>query len=129
MNFDLRETVVQSLTNNLSLKAIVDDRYFQSSSMAVEGDRPFVVVKLGLRSDRNWRQGPTDQLVDLWIHDDPGDYHNIDVIADLATQVYEALKNTKEFLEARFVSISSDLEDPDLGTIFKVARYQWTTSI
>jgi hypothetical protein len=126
---DLRALAVQTLRANPNWYTLMQDRVVQQSSQITEDVRPFCVVKLGIDAEIDrWRQGPREKLVELWIHDRPGDYAQIDQLGELAKAAFAAIPNQENFLESRFISGSQDLEDPELGTIFRVFRFQWTTS-
>jgi len=126
MAFELREAITQALIKEgTELSGLINDRVFQSSSLAIQAARPFVVAKLGVVNAAGWRDGPTWRMGELWVHDEPGDYYTIDRIIELAKAAFHELKNEDNFLEARFVSVTPDLDDPELGTILRVARFQW----
>lgn len=125
---DLREKAVQSLITVDPIRGYIGDRVYQTGTMAIEKPRPFIIARFGLVNDVAWRDGPTSQTVELWVHDEPGDYNRIDQIISLAKSAWHALPNEENFLESRFVSTTPDLQDPELSTIFRVARFMWALS-
>jgi hypothetical protein len=137
MAFDLREIAVQSLVKDAVVGQAVADHVVQSSSMIDEPRTLFVVLKLGVDAELNgWRGGPRERVEELWVHDQPGDYGTIDSLIEEIKRVRASLPSKtllpdldqSKLVEVQYLGVTQDLEDPELGTIFRVARFQWTTS-
>lgn len=126
---ELRELAVQGLIESAAVDTQVGGRIRQFGAMPEEfPDTPYIIVKFGTRAlhSPSWRGGPTEQLVEYWIHDRPGDYFRIDSICELIKLVHEQLPNKEDFVESRFLSVSEDFEDPELRTIFRTVRFLMT---
>lgn len=64
----------------------------------------------------------------VWIHDEPGDYHRIDQMLQRIKVVFEAAEAEDEFLELRQIDRSPDFNDLGLNTIVKYATFQAAVS-
>lgn len=91
---------------------------------------PFAVYRMG--NDTNealWDDQPDNpkagrQFFQVYIHDKPADYDNIDT---LVTKVINALVNTPPppgIIAVRYLETSRDLDDATLSTIYRYVRFQ-----
>lgn len=91
---------------------------------------PFAVYRMG--NDTNealWDDQPDNpsagrQFFQVYIHDKPADYDNID---NLVKQVIDALVNATPpagIIAVRYLETSRDLDDATLGTIYRYVRFQ-----
>lgn len=128
-DFDARTEATYALSNDDLLRSIFGDRFYQFGSMEEGAKKPFIVLKFDRETPRrSWRTGPTDVPIQIWVHDTPGDYERIDMVIRRIRAIYALLPNKVGFFESRYFSTSVDLQDPELGTIVKVATFQWTLS-
>jgi hypothetical protein len=128
VSFDLRALVYGSLKNDSVLTGFWADRFYQRSSMENEvppSQRPFGIYYL----DReNLVLTPSalkarSLTVQVWVHDEPGDYYQIDQVLDRVREVLEATPAQDKFLEFRLLFKSSDLYDDLLKTIVRYSRF------
>lgn len=128
---DLRKLVFRALREDQSLADRVGDRIYQAGSLSDDvpptSQTPYLVYKLGTEG----RAGPsairaTTRSVEVWAHDQVGDYFVIDEILDRAKVVLEAVDNQGTFLEIRFTNKSPDLWDDVLKHIVRFSRFQAT---
>lgn len=88
--------------------------------------KPFLSHRMGVaRSiirDDNATKALTTPL-QVWVHDNPGDYLAIDALLEEVRKVLEAAPSSGKFIQARFLEHSEDLADPEMGTILRFSRY------
>lgn len=129
--FDLRKKVYQLMVTDpvlQELSAPNELAVFQRSGNEQSEPpktRPFVIYNLGITTP----SGPSalrahNRYVQVWVHDDPGDYHRIDQMLARIKEVFEAAPQEAEFYELRLVNDSPDLNDTGLDTIVKFAVFQ-----
>jgi len=128
MSLDLRALVYGSLKNDSVLTGFWADRIYQRSSMEYEvppAQKPFGIYYL----DRENLVLQPSALkaraltVQVWVHDEPGDYYQVDQILDRAREVLEAIPQQDTFLEFRLLFKSPDLYDDLLKTIVRYSRF------
>lgn len=100
---------------------------FQMSSFTdVPEDKPFLVHRLGLNipelTDNN-RAVAMSSPSAVWIHDLPGDYGRIDLIAEEIKNVFQNAAPGK-VIQATWMSLGEELRDPEMGTILRVATFR-----
>lgn len=131
---DLRKVVFRALKNDPSLNGLVDGRIYQRSSMeegVPPGQIPYVVYNLGesfiLRPSVIKAQR---QTVQVWVHDQTGDYYRIDQILDRVKFILEHIQegNPPGFLGIRLLQHSPDLWDNLTKHIVRYGRYAVTMS-
>lgn len=117
----MRALIFQALSGSAGLTDIVDNRIFQASDLTNVPPRPFVTYRL---HNAYARQGFGKQtLVQVWFHDEPGDYMRIDEMMGHAKTAIEGIPQQGSFMEAVWFEDSVDLQDDDMGTITRNARY------
>jgi hypothetical protein len=121
---DLRMKVYQELVNS-AVTIYTDDRIFQvNSTFTPPNKKPFLVIRMGLDQVDKYPIGSHTQNFQLWAHDEPGDYHQVDqILAEARAALLSAARETG-FFEFRYLETGPDTEDDQLGTIVKFARYQ-----
>lgn len=130
MKTNPRELITQALIADQYIDDDVDDRVYQYNSVPDPVMKPYIVVKFGVESaEPGWRAGPTQRPIQVWVHDDPGDFSRIDRVLQRTKTVLQSLPNKDEFLELRFVDTSRDLDDTALGVITKYSTYQMTATV
>lgn len=127
---DLRKIVFRALKADPELAELVGDRIYQRGS-TLEGipptdTVPYIVYNLGL----SFPKGPSalrarTQSLQVWVHDEPGDYFRIDQILTRVKVVLESIDAGQEdgFLEIRFVEASQDLWDNLLKHLVRYSRH------
>lgn len=102
-------------------------RLYQYSSMGDPEVRPFLVMKLmEAHEHEGWRAGPVWQPMQIWAHNEPGDYDLIDRLLDLVKVAFLAVPSQTGLVEVRYSTTSQDLEDDQLGTILRYSTFRWT---
>jgi hypothetical protein len=129
---DLRQVVFRALRGDETIAEIVEDRIWQRGSTP-EGVPPsetpynvynfnesFGVAPSALRAQR--------QMLQVWVHDEPGDYHVIDQILARVKVALEAVAagNPHGFLEIRHIQNGPDLWDDLVKHIVRYSRLQAT---
>lgn len=125
----LREWVVSRLTEYAPLTAIMGDRLTLGSSLTeIPQVKPFAIYRVGLsvadlRGDGQTRVKTTP--VQIFFHDEPGDYGKIDNMLRLARVILEG-GNSREhgIIDCGWVEDSEDLRDDEFHTNLRWARYQ-----
>jgi len=128
---DLRKVVFRALREDADLADLVGTRIIQRSSTIEQPPTqvPYIVYNLGNR----YNKGPSRlkasvQGIQVWVHDEPGDYFRIDQILQRVKVVLEELpEGTPDgFLGIRHLETSQDLWDDLLKHIVRNTRLQAT---
>ena len=126
---DLRKVIFGALKGDPELQALVGDRIFQRGS-TLDGvppteQVPYIVYNLG----QAFNKGPSalralSQGLQVWVHDEPGDYHRIDTILARVKVVLEGVEagDPVGFLEIRHFETSMDLWDNLLKHLVRYSR-------
>jgi hypothetical protein len=131
MMVDLRKVVFRALKGDGELNELIQGRIYQRSATVEQppGQVPYVVYFLG----QIFNKGPsalraTTQGIQVWVHDEPGDYFTIDQILSRVKDVLEAVPegNPVGFLGIRHAETSQDLWDDLLKHIVRFGRYDAT---
>lgn len=126
---DLRKVIFRALKGDPELHDLVGDRIFQRGStpdgIPPTEVVPYIVYNLG----QGFNKGPSalrarTQSLQVWVHDEPGDYYRIDTILERAKVVLEAVDagDPVGFLEIRHVETSQDLWDNLLKHLVRYSR-------
>jgi len=126
---DLRKVIFRALKGDPELQSLVGERIFQRGS-TLDGipptdEVPYIVYNLG----QGFVKGPSalkarQQGLQVWVHDEPGDYFRID---EILTRVKEVLEEVDAgapigFLEIRQFETSQDLWDNLLKHLVRYSR-------
>lgn len=125
-----RIIVAQALLASTDLRAKVDNRIGAASSFNQQSKKPLVAIRAHTGFPGAKRIG-LREYVQVWAHDDPGNYETIDEILTICRTTLEALQPSValgEFLEARWVETGVDLRDDLMDTIARYSRFQLTFS-
>lgn len=126
---DLRKIVFQALMADTELQDMVEGRIYQRGS-TIDGIppttiTPYIVYNMG----QGFPKGPSvlkarTQSLQVWVHDEPGDYYKIDQILARVKVVLEAVEAGEEvgFLDIRHVETSQDLWDNLLKHLIRYSR-------
>jgi hypothetical protein len=124
---DLRMKIYQELINS-QVTEFCDDRIFQVNSIFTPPrKKPFVAIRMGIANADRYPVGSVFTTFQLWVHDEPGDYHQIDQIHAAAKFALLSASREPGFFEFRWVEAGQDMEDDNLNTIMRLARYQAVT--
>jgi hypothetical protein len=123
-----RIITAQALKGSAELVAIVGNRVFSASAVNKQMKRPLVTIRshTDFPAVRNVGQRG---YIQVWAHDDPGDYERIDQILDLSRTAIEAVQPSVvlgPFLEARWIETGVDLRDDVMESITRYMRFQFT---
>jgi hypothetical protein len=131
---DLRKVVFRALKNDSELDTLVQGRIFQRSSLE-EGVPPSQVPYIVYNLAESFGTGPSilkaqRQVVQVWVHDSPGDYFQIDGILEQVKNILEHVRegNPVGFLGIRHLQTSPDLWDNLTKHIVRFGRYSATMS-
>lgn len=121
-----RVLVMDALKASSGLVALIGvEGFFVASDVKVVPPRPFIIVRMH-NAYRYQTDGKRDML-QIWFHDEPGDYTQIDQMMELARTAIETIPQVGNFLEGTWFEDSVDLKDDDMHTICRNARYQLTS--
>jgi len=124
---DLRMKIYQELINS-QVTEFCDDRVFQVNSVFTPpAKRPFVVIRMAIALSDKRPIGSVFTNFQLWAHDEPGDYAQIDQIHAAAKTALLSTSREQGFYEFRWIETGQDMEDDNLATIMRLARYQAVT--
>lgn len=129
MATDLRAIIFQALRADPIIAGHVSDRIVQRGSWDMKGQAPPEQLPyLVYNMSESVQSGPTSlratqRYVQLWCHDEPGDYYRIDEILQQAKVVIEAIPQQDMFMDARFINQSPDLFDDLLDHIVRYSRF------
>lgn len=121
---DWRTWSYQKLINDGPVTAIVpEDSIFGSGSLdSSPKDRPFIVLKLGV-SVRGPYPGALITELQVWAHDEPGDYLRIQSILEACQTALVGQVAEVGATSCRWSSDSQDLNDDGFGTIVRFSSY------
>jgi hypothetical protein len=72
---------------------------------------------------------PNRSFFQIWVHDDPADYDQIDQIChDVIRAIRGQGDPTSGIMTTRYLETSQDLTDATLGTICRYIRFQFVRS-
>lgn len=130
----MREIVNQALINHAPLLDLVGQiqgedgnlhpNIHQASSLDFTPPRPFVTYRM--HTDFFVQRVGGREYVQVWAHDDPGDYSRIDAILDQCRIAIVNLPSEGTFLDARWIETGVDLRDDAMNTITRYIRFQLT---
>lgn len=118
---DVRSWFYSLVTGDAELTALVGTRVYPVNSLETTPQVPFLVYRLSVETPRIAlaRNAP----LQVWVHDDAGDYARIDNILNRVKEVLTSQSHTDNFLEARWLDNSEDLYDDGTKTITRYARF------
>lgn len=124
----LRVTTFQLLVNQPSLTALVpSERWFARGGTIDAPQTPYVVLAWLGTLTTSGRNSP--ELLDVYVHDNIGDYTRID---DILRAVKPVLSGTTQYVgpggfrlvQADYLGKSADLTDPDTSTGFRYSSWK-----
>lgn len=125
----MRQFIYDTLRLDPDIAAIVGTRIFQGESMDhAELQRPFLVYRMGNETNELFSedaQMPHREFFQVYIHDNPSDYMQIDELGKLVRAAlvggpYPAYK----ILRVNYLETSRDLDDDVMRTIVRYVRFQ-----
>jgi hypothetical protein len=129
MMFDVRRKIFQELANS-AVTVYTADRIFAGNSVFTPPhEKPFVVIRMGIQNPTGpvYATGAMDVVFALWVHDDPGDYHRIDLVISECRKALLSASREPGFYEFRYLETGADLADDFMSTILKVCRFKAVT--
>ncbi len=128
-----RAWVHDVLSADTDLAALVQTRIFQAESLdGPPRTKPFLIWRMGNTSPDNDVPQARRQYVTLYAHDmaKPGEYSRIDKIPDAAIKamvqagIDHPAKKANKIVAVRFLEMSADFDDREMGTILRYSRFQ-----
>ncbi len=126
----MREWVYDQLTGSTPIEAIVDDRVFGSNSLLTAAvPKPFLFYQMGHWDNEDIAETlPAGrQFLQVFIHDEPASYLQIDALANLVRVALENQNNSSDVMMCRWLETSRDFDDERLQTVFRYVRFQLIT--
>lgn len=96
-------------------------RVFPANTLNTTPNTPYAAYKLVVETPRIG--SAKNAQLQVWVHDKPGDYGQIDTILARIKEVLTSQGHFDDFLEARWLDHSEDLFDEGTGTITRFSRY------
>lgn len=120
---DWRTWAYAKLTANAGVGALVQDADVHGSG-SLEGSpaRPFIMLRFG-PTVRGAYAGTSQTELQVWVHDEPGDYLRIQAILQAVRAALEGVVASAGAHVARWQGESQDLADDGYGTITRWASY------
>lgn len=122
-----RIITAQALKNSVEVRALVGNRIHAASSVNKQSKRPLVAIRAHTDFPAQRRVGARG-YIQVWAHDDPGDYEVIDQVLAACRTAIEAVPHSGDFLEARWIETGVDLRDDVMESITRYMRFQFTFS-
>lgn len=123
----LRTWFYQLISTHAPLVAVLGDRMYQSTSVTeVPKTKPFLMYRFGVEEPRMRGDDTTTavgQSVQIFFHDVPGDYSQIDSLMVLAKRLVEGATGPNLWV-TDWIDSSEDFRDDELGTIFRYVRFR-----
>lgn len=112
-----------------AMPANAEDSIYGSHSIEnVPTKKPFIVHNMGNDTSASLGEGSRAhrQYIIIYVHDEGNDYTRIDDIISELINLLDDAPGSAEFgvLTAHYLETSQDLEDDQMGTIVKYARFQ-----
>lgn len=125
----MRAWLTDTLTSDATLMTMLSGSVHQrGSTQNVRPERLYAVYTFGERSveikdDQTIKA--LRQPIQIWVHDDPGDYSAIEDALDRIRTLLTAKLGTRtdQLIRAVWLADSTDLFDPDTGDIVKYGQY------
>lgn len=124
MAITARVAVYRALIDSVDLRALVEDRVGAASSFNKQSERPLVAIRS--HTDFPVAKVGRRQYIQVWGHDDPGDYMRIDEVLRLCRVAIEGIVPVDDLLEAKWIETSVDLRDDVMDSIARYSRFQLT---
>lgn len=125
----MRKLVYQTLIEDTALNAlgVSDESVFEQHGLDTPKPRPFVVTRWGI--DEVGVGTLSRRSLNLWVHDTPGTYANIDAVLLRARTVLEGLVATQDpdggwINQIEWQGESEDLADDAQGTVVRFATFR-----
>lgn len=127
----LRHWLYQTVSNDSTLQDFWGTRFYQGERLLeVPLTKPFGVYRMGNDTDEGLSEdrsefAPHTQFAQIFVHDEGGDYGTIDDIVDRLKVLLDGAGPSKEhqLICCRHLETSRDLDDDQMGTILRYARF------
>jgi len=125
----MRRFLYETLNEYPPLRDVHEGRVFQGESMLKAPQAwPFLVYRMGNETDEQFSESrmPKRHFFQVYIHDQPADYQQIDSVMALVRDAFKAAGSSPEdnIMQIVYLETSRDLDDPTLGTIMRYMRFQ-----
>lgn len=124
-----RVIAFDAFKGSAAIRALVDDRIGAASSFNKQSKRPLIAIRahtdfpvVGEQERSLGRR----EYIQVWVHDDPGDYLQIDQILRLCRDALEAVPHFDDFMSAKWIETGVDLRDDRMESIMRYSRFQFT---
>lgn len=122
----------QFIYDTLQVSSVADkvgDRVFQQGSMLTgQNFKPFLIYTVGNNTDEGMSDPdtyqPSRQFFQVYIHDDVGDYAQIDDLVNIIRDAFLTASLPLNVSGIQYLETSRDLDDPTLQTIMRYMRFQ-----
>ena len=124
----MRTWLYQTLSNDFTLQADLDNRFYQGESMdSSTVEKPFLVYTIGNATDEELSEepeGPERQFFQIYIHDEGADYTRIDrIVARVKTLLRNQSDKASGIINVIYLETSRDLDDSTMNTILRYIRF------
>lgn len=129
----MRVWLNQTLRGHMPLTDVVGTRIYPTTRIREdestrELEKPFVVHRIA--ENRGVLRGNEVDLVkyadvQLFFHDTPGDYMQIDSLIEIVSGLFDQYNDpANNIVRVEWLENSDDFRDDDMGTIMRYSRYQ-----
>jgi hypothetical protein len=123
----MREWLYQQML--LVQPSVFGERVYEGESLTTTPRvKPFMTYNIGNSTDEQLSdepRGPERQFFQIYIHDEGGDYTQIDdAVLALRQQLEGASDPNSGIVHVYYLETSRDLDDSTMGTILRYVRFQ-----
>lgn len=126
----MRQWVYSRLKDYAPLDPLIGDRVYGTNSLLTASlPRPFIFYQMGHWANEDISEELTAgrQFLQVFVHDDPASYMQIDNIVRLVRDALETQGNSTDVMTCRWLETSRDFDDERLQTVFRYVRFQLIT--
>ena len=124
----MRTWLVNLIKTDPLIAADVDDRVWARNSRNTSVlTKPYIIYSLGVSSTMGLHdeEDAEQQYLQIWIHDEPGDYSRIDRIADnLKVRLVGAGSAPDRVMTILWLETSQEFDDETMETFYRYVRFR-----
>lgn len=125
----MRKTIMSLIAGSPATAVIPIDRWYSAGGVDKNPVKPFGIYRLSGSGPGVTSRNPSREVrLELWVHDVPGSYLQIDGALGMLESTFNAVEHAsaaagESISQASFDSRSPDLDDQGFGTICKSTIY------
>lgn len=118
----MRQLVFDLLSGDVQLNDAVNGDIYQVNAYENVPPRPYIIFRLSTETPR--QSFARSINLQVWIHDDEGDYSRIDDLLEQVKDILLAEEGTGDLFAFEWIDSSEDLWDDVSNTIFRYGRFE-----